>query len=183
MYRAVTLKIIRLNMDINNIEELNKLLLATDVSFLNGKVILDGEDISEEIRMPYVNQRVSDVAAIPEVRIKLVQLQRELAETNDVIMDGRDIGTNVLTNANIKIYLTASVEERAKRRYKELCGKKINVTFEDICKDIANRDKIDSEREVNPLCKAEDAVLLDTTFMNIDEAVNEILNIVKKIEE
>ena len=183
MYRAITLKIIRDSVELNNNEELEKLLEAADIYFVNGKVFLNGEDISEEIRMPYVNKKVSDVAAIEQVRIRLVDMQRKMAGKTSVIMDGRDIGTNVLKDANIKIYLTASVEERARRRFKESIEKNMNVSYEDIYRDIENRDRIDSSRKVNPLCIAEDAILLDTTSMNIDQVVEKIINIASKIRE
>lgn len=183
MYRAITLKIIRNNLNIDDKTSLENLVKYTNVDFINSKVYLDEEDVSEEIRMPYVSEKVSEVAAKAIVREKLVQLQREMAKTKSVIMDGRDIGTNVLKNANCKIYLTASVEERAERRFKELKEKGININFENICKDIQERDRIDSTREINPLRKSEDAILLDTTGKGIDEVVDDILKIVNNMGE
>jgi CMP/dCMP kinase len=181
MYRAVALKIIRQNIDINNAESLQILSNNTDIDFINSKVYLDGEDVSEEIRMPYVSERVSEVAAKAVVREKLVELQRGMAKTKSVIMDGRDIGTNVLKDADYKVFLTASVEERAERRYRELIDKGINTSFEDICHDIKERDRIDSTREINPLRRAEDAVLVDTSGKGIDEVVEDILQIVNDL--
>jgi cytidylate kinase len=177
MYRAVTLKLKRKNVSLSDEEELKKIMDETDIDFVNSRVYLDGEDVSEEIRMPYVSEMVSEVAAKGVVREKLVQLQRNMAAKKSVIMDGRDIGTNVLKDANYKIYLTASVEERAERRYKEMKEKGINVTFSEICHDIQERDRIDMSREINPLKKAEDAVLVDTTGKGIDDVVEEILKI------
>ncbi|SKA83185.1 cytidylate kinase [Caloramator quimbayensis] len=181
MYRAITLKIIRKGIGLEDIDSIKKLLNETHIDFINGRIYLDEEDVSEDIRKIEVSSKVSDVAAMPFVRGKLVELQRNMASLKSVIMDGRDIGTNVLKDANIKIFLTASVDERAKRRYKEMIEKGNDVTFEDICRDIENRDRIDSTREVNPLKKADDAVEIDTTSKSIDDVVNEIISIVKKV--
>jgi len=183
MYRAITLKIIRNGTDINNIDEIIELLEKTDINFINGRVYLDGEDVSEEIRLPEIGKLVSQVAAIKEVREKLVAIQRDIAKNKSVIMDGRDIGTNVLKDAEIKIFLVASVEERAKRRYKELIEKGIEVSYDDIVKEIEKRDYIDSTREVNPLRKADEAIVVSNTNKTLEEVVEEILNIVyKKVE-
>lgn len=182
MYRAVTLKIIRMGIDLQDDEAIKDMLKYTKIDFVKGRIYLDGEDVSEEIRTIKVSSKVSDVAAKPYVREKLVEIQRKMAMQKSVIMDGRDIGTNVLKDANVKIFLTASIEERAKRRYKEMIEKGINVTFEEICRDIENRDRIDSTRKTNPLRKAEDAVDIDTTSKTIDEVVEEIISIVNKQE-
>ncbi|MCX7885355.1 MAG: (d)CMP kinase [Caloramator sp.] len=181
MYRAITLKLIRKGICLEDIDAIKKILNETNIDFVNGKIYLDKEDVSEDIRKIEVSSKVSDVAAIPYVREKLVELQRRMASFKSVIMDGRDIGTNVLKDANIKIFLTATVEERAKRRYKEMIEKGNDVTFEDICKDIENRDRIDSTRKVNPLRKADDALEIDTTSKTIDDVVSEIISIVKKV--
>lgn len=178
MYRAVTLKIIRNNIDINDDVILEKMLNSTEITLDNGKVYLDGEDVSAEIRQLYVSSRVSEIAAKQVVRDRLVELQRKMALSKNVIMDGRDIGTVVLKDANYKIYLTASVEERAARRYKEFCQQNSSVTFQEICNDIKERDRIDMNRRYNPLVKAEDATLVDTTGKSIDEVVEEILRII-----
>ncbi|CDF58165.1 (d)CMP kinase [Thermobrachium celere] len=180
MYRAITLKLINKGVDISDIQKVKDIVNSTKVELVNGRVYLDEIDVTEEIRMPYVSAKVSDVAAIPCVRERLVHLQREMAKKTSVIMDGRDIGTNVLKDAEVKIYLTASVEERAKRRYIELKNKGIDVTFEEICNDIKNRDNIDTNREVNPLRKADDAVLVDTTGKSIQQVVDEIISIIKE---
>lgn len=183
MYRAITLKAIRKGINISNIYEIIDLLNETDINFMNGRVYLDGEDVSEEIRLPEIGRFVSQVAAIKEVREKLVAIQRNIAKNKSVIMDGRDIGTNVLKDADIKIFLVASVEERAKRRYKELLEKGIEVSYDDIVKEIEKRDHIDSTREVNPLKKADDAIVVNNTNKSLEEVVEEILNIVyKKVE-
>ncbi len=151
----------------------------SNISINDEKIFIDEIDVTEEIRMPYVNEKVSIVSAMPGVREVLKEKQRKMAENFNVIMDGRDIGTNVLKDANIKIFLTASVEERAKRRYKEMIEKGINTTFEDVFKDIENRDKIDSSRKANPLKKADDAVMLDTTGMKMNEVVDAIIKIIQ----
>ncbi|EYE88391.1 cytidylate kinase [Fervidicella metallireducens AeB] len=179
MYRAVTLKIIRNKIDVSDDVTLEKMLNSTEITLENGKVYLDGEDVSTEIRQLYVSGRVSEIAAKQVVRDRLVELQRKMALSKNVIMDGRDIGTVVLKDANYKIYLTASVEERAARRYKEFCQQNSSVTFQEICNDIKERDRIDMNRSYNPLVKAEDAILIDTTGKSIDEVVDEILLIIK----
>lgn len=179
MYRAVTLKAIKNNLDLYNNNEISHMVKNSNISINDEKFFIDGIDVTEEIRMPYVNEKVSIVSAMPEVREVLKEKQRKMAENFNVIMDGRDIGTNVLKDANIKIFLTASVEERAKRRYKEMIEKGISTTFEDVFKDIENRDNIDSSRKANPLKKADDAVMLDTTGMKMNEVVDAIIKIIQ----
>jgi cytidylate kinase len=144
------------------------------------RIFLCGKDVTKRIREADVSIGASDIAVIPAVRLKLVDLQRELAKGNNVIMDGRDIGTYVLPDAELKIYLTASVEERAMRRLKELKEKGQTADFEQVKKDISYRDKNDSEREFAPLKKADDAVLVDSTDMTIDEVKGRILELAKE---
>lgn len=179
MYRAVTLKMLKNNIPVES-NVVKNMLINTDIKFINGRLFLDGIDVTEEIRKPEVTLNVSEVSAMRVVREKLVEMQRDMAGEKSVIMDGRDIGTNVLKDANVKVFLTASVEERASRRKKELFEKGIDISFEDMCSDIKRRDNYDSTREINPLCKADDAVLVDTTSKGISEVVEEILGIVKK---
>ncbi|HCL50948.1 MAG TPA: (d)CMP kinase, partial [Clostridiaceae bacterium] len=173
------LKAIKNNLDLCNNNEISHMVKNSNISINDEKIFIDGIDVTEEIRMPYVNEKVSIVSAMPGVREVLKEKQRKMAENFNVIMDGRDIGTNVLKDANIKIFLTASVEERAKRRYKEMIEKGISTTFEDVFKDIENRDKIDSSRKANPLKKADDAVMLDTTGMKMNEVVDAIIKIIQ----
>lgn len=180
MYRAVTLSIIRNHINLEDMESVKCLIEKIDISIKNNKIYLNGEDVTEKIRTQEVNKLVSPVSAVPCIREKLVELQRKVASNNSVIMDGRDIGTNVLINADIKIFLTASVDERARRRYKELKGKGYEVDYESIKQDIYVRDKNDSSRAVNPLKKAEDALLIDTTCISIEDVIDEILSIVKE---
>ena len=185
MYRAIGLATIRQGIDPDkDIEKVEKILPQIEVEIAhsqNGQVVyLNGEDVSSEIRLPEVSVAASDVSRIPSVRAKLLELQRGLASKTDVIMDGRDIGTVVLPDAELKIFLTASVEERAKRRYKELLEKGVDCNFEEVKKDMEYRDKNDSEREIAPLKPAIDSVLVDTTNNDFDESVEIIMNIINE---
>ena len=178
MYRAVAWKTLQQKKPVTNDLILSVIPdIQVDLSYVEGKTIVyvDGKDVTGEIRTPEINRIVSQVAMLGPVREKLVALQRKMAERTSVIMDGRDIGTNVLPQADVKIFLTASVEERAKRRWKELKEKGHDVSLEEIKRDVAARDKADSEREINPLVQAQDAILLDTTDLGIDQVVEKIL--------
>lgn len=178
MYRAVAWKVLQQGGEVTD-EKILAVIPDTDVdlSYENGKttVRVDGQDVTSEIRTPEVSHIVSQVAALGPVREKMVDLQRKMAERGGVLMDGRDIATNVLPGADVKIYLTASIAERANRRYKELREKGLAVNLADIEHDIAARDKADMEREISPLVQAEDATLLDTTGMTIPEVVARII--------
>lgn len=178
MYRAVAWKVLQQGGEVTD-ERILAVVpdIDVDLSYEQGKttVRVDGQDVTGEIRTPEVSHIVSKVAALGPVREKMVDLQRKMAERGGVLMDGRDIATNVLPNADVKIYLTASIEERAKRRYKELCDKGLSVKLAEIQHDIASRDKADMEREISPLVQADDAVLLDTTGMSIPEVVQKIV--------
>ena len=179
MYRAVGLKVLIRggNFDENFIVD-----TARDIDIkldASGKVFLDGDDITQKIRTPEIGKAASDVAKIGFVRKKLTELQREMAAQGSVVMDGRDIGTQVLPNADLKIFLTASVDERARRRCDELKAKGHAAEFDTIRDEIILRDKQDSQREIAPLAQAEDAILLDTTDLSIDEVVAKILELAK----
>lgn len=178
MYRAVAWKVLQQGGEVTD-EAILAVVpdIDVDLAYEQGKttVRVDGVDVTSEIRTPAVSHIVSKVAALGPVREKMVALQRKMAERGGVLMDGRDIATNVLPNADVKIYLTASIEERAKRRYKELCDKGLSVKLAEIQHDIAARDKADMEREISPLVQADDAVLLDTTGMSIPEVVQKIV--------
>ena len=143
-------------------------------------VYVDGFDVTDYIRTPEVSKGASDVSAIPQVRDVLLSIQRKMAETNNVIMDGRDIGTVVLPNASLKIFLTASIEERSKRRYKEMLEKGIDCNFEDIKKDIAYRDEQDSNRPVAPLKPAADSIIFDNSNYTYEQSVDYLLNLIKE---
>lgn len=176
MYRAITLKLLNENIPLDNKEMIEKVLKSTKIQFIDGNIFLDDANVNEEIREPKINENVSRIAALPFIRKTLVKLQREIAEKNNVIMDGRDIGTRVLPDAKYKFFLTASIDERAQRRYKELRSKGYDYSYDEIAEEIANRDKMDSERELDPLKKAEDAILVDTTGKNINEVIDVILS-------
>ena len=182
MYRIVTLKALNEgilgNDGLNELEKIKKLLDNLNIDIRENGFYLDDVDVSEEIRKPVVSENVSDVAAIREVREKMVDLQRKFSESKNVILDGRDIGTVVFPNADLKIFLVADAKERAKRRYRELIEKGENVEIEEIYENILKRDKIDSTRKERPLKKGKDAVEVDTTSKSIEEVKNEILRMV-----
>lgn len=181
MYRALTLKVLRLKLNPESEKDIIDIMRDTDIDFKNNHIYLDGEQVDKQIRENIINKNVSYIAKIPEIRESMVRIQQQLALTKSVIMDGRDIGTIVLPNADYKFFITASVEERSNRRYKELLEKgEIEVSFEQIKKEIINRDRIDSTRKVSPLIQSEDSYLLDTTNKTIDECVDEIISIVKR---
>lgn len=179
MYRALTLKILKNKINIYDKAEMNKILQNTNIDFKNNHIFLDDKKVDEEIRNNEISTNVSDVAKIKEVRKKLVEIQRSIASNKSVIMDGRDIGSFVLPHANYKFYITASIEERGSRRCKELKEKGYNTNLEEIIKEIEERDRIDSTREVSPLVKCKDAFEIDTTDKTIDDVVSEILGIIR----
>jgi cytidylate kinase len=179
MYRAVAWKTLEQKDTVTD-EKIIGLVKDIDVvlSYKDGhtQVLVDGVDVTAAIRTPEVTAIVSQVAKLAPVREKMVELQRQMAKNGSVVMDGRDIATNVLPDADVKIYLTASIEERARRRWQELKDKGYAVDLEELKQEISQRDKADSEREISPLVKAADASLLDTTGLSIEEVVKSILN-------
>lgn len=184
LYRAIALNCVR-NGVIGDNEKITELLKSTNVKLdfdENGVqcVILNDEDVSSLIRTPEISMGASAVSAIPDVRAFLLDLQRNIARENNVIMDGRDIGTVVLPNANVKIFLTASPECRAERRYKELIEKGESVTYEDVLADVNQRDYQDSHREIAPLKPSEASIIADTTGKSLEESTNLIINIIKE---
>lgn len=180
MYRMVALYILENNIDFNNVADVENILNNIKVDIIDDKFILNGKDVSLEIRTPEVTKIVSPVSAIKAVRVKLVDLQRDISKGKKVILDGRDIGTVVFPNADLKIFLVASPEERAKRRVKDYASKGITEDFETVLKDILERDHTDSTRKESPLKKAEDAIEVDTSFLNIEESVQVISNLIKE---
>ena len=178
MYRAMALYLLHKNVDRTNTEQIGEVCQNAEISieYQNGEqiVLLNGENVNAYLRTEEVGNMASKTSAIPAVREKLLELQKTLAREKDVIMDGRDIGTNILPNADVKIYLTASVETRAKRRYDELASKGESCDFDEIARDIKERDERDMTREIAPLKKAEDAILVDSSDMTIDEVVSKI---------
>ena len=185
MYRAVGLYYINKNIDVENEEEVNKEIDNINVEFKildDGiKLFLNGEDVTDKIRTPEVSDSASKVSVHKLVRERMVAMQQEIAKKNNIVMDGRDIGTVVLPNADLKIYLTASVEERANRRYKEYIDKGEEADLEQIKKDIEERDYRDMHRDISPLREAEDAVHLDSTGRAIEEEISYILDFVENI--
>ncbi|HRY77705.1 MAG TPA: (d)CMP kinase [Candidatus Izemoplasmatales bacterium] len=173
MYRATTYKALRLKVDLDDPEAFG-FLDSTPMTFRDGILFMDGEDVSEKIRTHSVSNNVSVVASHIPVRNKLVAIQQKIAQDDNVVMDGRDIGTIVLPQADLKIYMTASVEERARRRHEENLANGIESDYQKIQKDIERRDKIDSSRAYNPLRQAEDAVYLDTSHLDIEQVSEQI---------
>ena len=184
MYRAVTLMCMRQNISYTNVNKVCEITKSLKMHFEEDKLIVNGEDLTESIKHPTISNTVSNYAAISNVRKLLVKLQQQMAREHNVIMDGRDIGTVVLKNSPLKFFLTASVEERAKRRYNELSEKNLSVNYDEILKDIIKRDHIDSHRSSSPFVKAEDAVEIDSSFLSLSEVVQIISSYIKKyIEE
>ncbi|WP_165412220.1 (d)CMP kinase [Clostridium estertheticum] len=175
MYRAVTLKAMNANISESNVDDLLKMVESLEIHFEEDRLFVNKEDLTDMINMPIISNNVSKYAAIPEIREILVKLQQNIAKKFNVIMDGRDIGTVVLKDATFKFYLTASSEERAKRRYEELISKDIEVDYNTILKDIIKRDYIDTHRETSPLIKAEDAIEIDSSDLSINGVVETIV--------
>lgn len=180
MYRTVGLYLNRLGINIKAEKEkvINSLSgINIDIKYENGEqhIFLNGEDVSSLIRTPEISMAASDSGTVLEIREKMTHLQRNLAKNNNCIMDGRDIGTFVLPDADVKIFLTADVRVRAERRYRELTEKGEQVKFEDVLSDMVLRDKNDSTREFMPLKKADDAILIDTSDLSLDESVDAVI--------
>ncbi|MBU8788779.1 MULTISPECIES: (d)CMP kinase [Bacillus] len=185
MYRAITYLALQKGVDLNDEAALTELLQKSAIDLTVSedgaqKVYIAGEDVTEAIRMDEVSNQVSIVAKHRGIREEMTKRQQQLAEKGGVVMDGRDIGTHVLPDAEVKIFLLASVEERAKRRFEENVKKGYNVNYETLAEEIRRRDKLDSEREISPLKKADDALEIDTTSLSIDEVAGKILQIVDK---
>lgn len=184
-YRCVALNAIRNNIKLEEQEKIIASLENIEIDMKNEggeqKVFLNGEDVSKEIRSKEVSQIVSQVSSIKEVRYKMVEVQRKLAQGKDVIMEGRDITTVVFPEANVKIYMDADERVRAQRRYKEMQEKGIQMTYDEVLKNIQIRDKNDKEKEVGALKIAEDAIYLDTTGLSIEEVKDKILNIIEQV--
>lgn len=185
LYRTIGLAATRKGVEPKPSVEVEKLLneITVDLTF-NDKgeqiVLLDGEDVSGLIRTPETSMMASKISAVPSVRAYLLDLQRNMAKSHNVIMDGRDIGTVVLPDAKVKIFLTASPEARAQRRYKELCEKGMDVKYEDILNDVITRDYNDSHRETAPLKPAEGCVMVDTTELDFEQSVKKIISVIKE---
>lgn len=183
MYRACAVKARRLGVDANNEAEVNALAekVCVTVGYADGEQItfLDGEDVSKTIRENEISLLASKISAYPSIRKKMVEAQREVAKTNDCILDGRDVGTNVLPNAEYKFFVTASIDVRAERRRKELTARGEKVDFETLKKEMEQRDYQDTHREISPLKQAKGAVFIDTSELTIGEVLDKILAIIK----
>jgi cytidylate kinase len=178
MYRAIGYKVLNNQIDLGDRQALGKMLNRTEIDFVSGDIVLDGEIVNDKVRTPEISKIASDASALQEVREKLVALQRQMGQAKSVVMDGRDIGTNVLTDAEYKFFITASTAERAKRRWLELTEKGENADLAQVEADIIQRDHNDSSRKLNPLKKADDAVELDTTGMSVEEVTKKILEVI-----
>ena len=183
MYRTVGLKAVRCGIDTNDENRVCSLMDKIDIDIkhegVEQRIYLDGEDVSGKIRTPEISMAASNVSRFPKVREELVNLQRRLAQKRDVVMDGRDIASNVLPDAEIKIFLTASVEARAKRRFNELTLKGENVTYEKVREEMEIRDKNDSERKASPLIVVEDAEVIDTSQLTLEESIKTVTDYVR----
>ena len=179
MYRAVTLKVLRENVPLNNTEMMIAVAEKTVIDFKNNSIFLDGEAVNNEIREESINKSVSIIAAISEIRKLMVNLQRKISKNKNVVMDGRDVGTVIFPEADIKFYITATVDERADRRYKEFIQKGCAVDIQDIKSQIEKRDHIDSTRADSPLKAASNAIMIDTTGKSIEEVLEEVISHIK----
>lgn len=184
MFRSVTLAMLRENIKLEEETRIQKLLdeIQIELEEENDKqiVLLNGEDVTKEIRTKEVNAFISEVSALPMVRKKLLDLQREIAKDKNVVMEGRDIGTTVFPNANVKIYLDASSEERARRRVRQNEEKGITMSYEEVLESVKRRDKLDSTRKLAPLKKADDAIYIDGTNLTIEETQEKIKTIIEE---
>ncbi|AMV62078.1 Cytidylate kinase [Pediococcus damnosus] len=182
MYRAVTLQAMHNKIALTDESKILTMLKQTKISFKPGEpvqhVFVNDSEVTEDIRQPKITNSVSTVASLPSIRTELVERQREIAAKSSIVMDGRDIGTAVLPNAQVKIFLIASVDERAERRYKENIAKGINTPLSQLKDEIETRDRKDSTRKTSPLTKAGDAIEVDTTSMTIEQVVKEITKII-----
>lgn len=182
MYRAITLFLIREKIDIQNLDAVSEALDTCELSFGKNGILLNGEPVEDEIRTMKVNQAVSQVSAISKVRKKLVAEQRRMSEHKGVVMDGRDIGTVVFPNAELKIFMTAAINIRVSRRKKQLASEGIIETEDLIASNLARRDNIDSSREDSPLVKAADAIEIDTSHLTLNEQIDKIVDLANKLK-
>lgn len=179
MYRTYTYYFLKNSIDINDESLINSLISDINIKIIDGNFYLGNENVSDKIRTEEVTKNVSLVSSYKQVRLSLVEMQREIARKSNIILDGRDIGSHVLKDASIKFYLTADVKERARRRLKDLKNDNLK-NFDDVLKDIVRRDEFDSNREITPLIKADDAILIDSTKLNKEEVVNLMIEYLEK---
>ncbi len=177
LYRILALAALKQHIDLLDAEVLEQLALNLDLQFTNGKIILMGQDVTDEIRSEPCSVAASKVAALPKVRKALLKRQRDFRQAPGLVADGRDMGTVVFPDAKLKIFLTASQEQRALRRYRQLQEQGINVSLSDVSDDLSQRDKRDQERTIAPLKPAKDAIIIDTTKLSIDEVLNKVMEL------
>ena len=182
MYRMITLYLLENNIDFDDLKEIEKVLNTVNLDMQGDKFYLNNVDVTTKIREKIINENVSKVASIKIVRSNLVDLQRKVSNNKNVILDGRDVGTVIFPNAKVKIFLIASPEERARRRYNEFLEKKTEITYDEVLKSIKERDRIDSTRDESPFVKADDAIELDSTNLTIDDVVNFISKEIEKVK-
>ena len=182
MYRMITLYLLENNIDFDDLKEIEKVLNTVNLDMQGDKFYLNNVDVTTKIREKRINENVSKVASIKIVRSNLVDLQRKVSNNKNVILDGRDVGTVIFPNAQVKIFLIASPEERARRRYNEFLEKKTEITYEEVLNSIKERDHIDSTRDESPFVKADDAIELDSTNLTIDDVVNFISKEIEKVK-
>ncbi|AIS52438.1 cytidylate kinase Cmk [Thermoanaerobacter kivui] len=180
MYRAITYKVIKEGIDLKEEDKIAEIAKNSSITLEGEKIFLDGKDVSYEIRRPEVSEKVSYVSKIKKVREILVEKQRAIAEGKNVVMDGRDIATVVLPDAQFKFFLTASLAERAKRRYNELKSKNLQIDYLKVLEDIKNRDKMDSQRKESPLKHTDESIVIDTTYLSEQQVLDKLYNIVKE---
>ncbi len=184
MYRCVALECINQGIEYTEIEKIKKVLENINIELKkengNQLVFLNGQDVTEDIRTPEVDNQVAKFAAVKEVRKKITPMQRKMGDNNDIIMEGRDIGTVVFPNADVKVFLDCSVEERAMRRYKQDLEKGIQTTYDEVLASIKERHRLETEREIAPLTKAPDAVYIDSTGMTIDEEAEAVIKVINE---
>ncbi len=180
MYRGLALKVRDSKIDISDESSLSTLMDSTNISFNDGKILVDGKDVSGSIRTDEISQLASKISAIQIVRDYLVNMQREIGRSISLVADGRDTCTNVFKEADVKFFMTADVETRAKRRYEDLKVNNDKITYEEVLNQIKDRDYRDTNRDINPLCKAEDSIVIDNTNMSVDETLNKVIGKVKE---
>ncbi|MFQ6610294.1 MAG: (d)CMP kinase [Fidelibacterota bacterium] len=180
MYRAVTLYFLQNNISMTDPQSIASALESIEIQFKHNRIEMNGVDVSDDIRSIHINNSVSEVSAIPQVRKKMVEWQRKIGNEQDIVIEGRDIGTHVFPNADHKFFIIADVLERARRRYDELTGNMENISLDDVVFQLQTRDKKDSTRSMSPLRQAKDAILIDTTHLTIDEQVDTIIGIVNQ---
>lgn len=184
MYRCVALECIRQQITSDELEKIKKVLENIDIQIKRENseqlIFLNGKDVTREIRTPEVDREVAKFAAIKEVREKMTPIQRKMGESNDIIMEGRDIGTVVFPNADVKVFLDCSVEERARRRYKQNIEKGIETTYEEVLESIKERHRLETERDIAPLVQAPDAIYIDSTGMTVEEEANAVIQLINE---